>query len=107
MSLPAVGSWSEGSSWHDRDPISSSIRLPAGRNHNRVEQIIADFLSEPAKMADILITHRLGQLHLDRQDAVIVADHDQIDFPSTLGRAKMTNAGPDGFGGNPHAESDE
>lgn len=42
---------------HDRDAVGPSIGLPSRRDYDRIEQVVTDFLGEPAKVADIIVAN--------------------------------------------------
>jgi hypothetical protein len=76
------GRWSrpEQSRWDDPDAIGSPVRVGARRDHDRVEQLVAELVAEPPEVADVVIADGVGELDLDGEDAMIAAFDDQVDL---------------------------
>src|SRR5687767_9028675 len=74
---PPIGgphSRAEEAEGYDRDSVLAAVRLRAGGEHGRVEQLVADLVAQPAQMLDVLIIDRGGQLHLERQHTPAALD---------------------------------
>lgn len=76
---PSRWSRPEQSRWDDPDAIGSPVRVGARRDHDRVEQLVAELVAEPPEVADVVIADGVGE-DLDGEDAMIAAFDDQVDL---------------------------
>jgi hypothetical protein len=71
--------WSEQRRGYDRDPVWPSVGRRSSCDDDGVCEVIAEFIAEPAEMAQVLLVGCLPELHLDCEDLGSAFD-DEVDL---------------------------
>lgn len=74
----AQRSGSEQRGRNDADAIGPAVGVGAGRDHDGVDHVVSELVLQPPKVAQVVIAHTVGELHLDRDDSVVAALDDEI-----------------------------
>lgn len=68
---------------HDRDSVWSPVRLGPGRDNRGIQELIADLVAEPPQVRAVTGDGNPTELHLDGDDTVVGAFHDEIDLAAS------------------------
>ncbi len=90
-----------------RNTVLAAIRLVPRSDDHSVEQVVANLIAEPTEMTQVVVRHNSLELHLDRQDAPVVAFDDQIDLVLAALGPQMPDRRLGRLGEGPHAERHE
>jgi hypothetical protein len=52
---------------HDADAIRAAVRVPTGRDHRGIEELIADPYFQSAQVSDVAVIDGLGELDFERR----------------------------------------
>jgi len=84
-----------------------AVRLRARRNDDRVEQVIADAIGEPAETSNVAVANRASELHFNGHQATISALGDEVHLVLARDGAQVRDARLGGLRVDPDAQRDE
>ena len=91
----------------DADPVSAPVGLPAGGDHDRVKEVLADGVPKPFQVSGVRIVGVAGELDLDRYHSSAGPFDDQVDLVLAAAGTQVKHAGLGRLGIGAHGQRDE
>lgn len=91
----------------NRHAISASVSEFAGRNNQRIHDVMRHLLPQPLEMPHVLIPDIWRQLDFDSEDLPLVAFHDEVDFFATVMSSEVPHSRAFGLCYSSHGEGSQ
>lgn len=88
--------------WHDGDTVWSTVGVRAGGDHHLVREPIAELVTEPVQVADVVVNHRSRELDLDSDHPLGSVLDDEVHLAARISRPKVSDLGVSGSCVDPH-----
>lgn len=92
---------------YNSDTVRSTIRIRSSRDHDGVDEFIAQVITQPQQVLHMVVSDRASQLYLDGEHPLIGALNDQVDLAVTTLGSEVTNPCFDILRIRPYIERDE
>lgn len=77
---------------YDADAVGPAVGVGARRHDDGVQNRVTELVLEPSKVAQVVVSNRVGQLHLDGEHSAVAAFDDEVDLVLAAMGSQMADA---------------
>lgn len=77
---------------HDSDAVRSAVGVSTGRDDDGVQHIVTELIAQPAEVPYVVVSDGVGELHFDREHAVVPSFDDEVDLVLAPMRSEVADS---------------